>query len=397
MFLTDHCSLTPVLMFWFCLAIVAVSFWALFAGYLLVNRRRMRYLKDEEAAPEFLQPPVVIIIAVRNEEAHLAAALESVGRLHYSHFRLLLINDRSTDGTAQIMENFACRHSHVTVIHIDRLPAGWLGKNHALYKGYQSSAEPWIFFTDADVVFAPDTLAKAMHCCLEEGLDHLTLLPAVRSRSEWLNSALATFSLMLEARQRPWAVRNPRSGASLGVGAFNLVKRTAYEQAGTHQAIALRPDDDLKLAERIKASGGVPEALYGQGQIGLEWYPSVREFIRGLMKNTFSVFDYQLWKVVVVGIFPTLFFFVLPLPLLILFGGATERLLALLLLALQTLIFVAQSGYRTRWWYSLLIPYAGALMVYIMLRSALLTMKQKGIFWRDSFYPLEELRKGIRD
>ncbi len=339
------------------------------------------------------EPPVVIIIPVRNEETHLEEALQSVCQLTYSHFRVLVINDRSTDRTQEILETIASRYPNVSLLHIEFLPAGWLGKNHALHKGCNATWEEWILFTDADVYFQPDTLSKAMQYCQEQHLDHLTVLPYVHSRSVWLNSLLATFVIMLEIRQRPWSIRDPASRASLGIGAFNLVNRQAYKRAGTHQAIALRPDDDLKLGERIKASGGRQDALYGEGQIQLEWYASVADFVNGLMKNMFSVYGYSLLKTIIAGVLPTVLFFVLPVPLLLMAGGTTERLLALLIFLSQFLLFVIPHGHRTKWWYTFILPVAGLLMVYIMLRSALITLKQKGIYWRETFYPLSELMK----
>lgn len=374
-------------------AVVVLLFWLCLTLYLGYGRSRMQYLKAIPVNTPFAEPSVVIIIAVRNEETHLAQALQSVTQLQYSRYRILIINDRSTDGTAAILKTFEKQHPHISVQHITELPAGWLGKNHALYTGYQASTEAWMLFADADVVFEPYTLQKAMRYCTQNNLDHLTVLPQVQSRSTWLNSMLATFLILLEIRQRPWDVQNPKSKASLGVGAFNLVRRTAYEKAGTHTAIALRPDDDLKLGERIKAARLRQHALYGSGQIELEWYTSVKEFINGLMKNTFSVFDYSVLKVVATGVLPVLLLLVLPLPLLLLWGSATTMWILLAIICIQVTLFMLPGGMRTRWWFAFVIPVAGALLIYIMIRSALLTLKQGGIYWRESFYPLHELKK----
>lgn len=378
----------------FLFALVALIFWLSVTVYLTYSRSRMHSLRDVPLSAPFEEPPVVVIIAVRNEETHLTAALQSVIQLQYSRLRILIINDRSTDGTGAILHEFSERYPQITVTQINHLPEGWLGKNHALYTGYQSSTEPWMLFTDADVVFEQDTLQKAMRYVTAKRLNHLTVLPDVKSRSEWLNSMLSTFLVLLEIKQRPWDVHKPKSKASIGVGAFNLVQRTAYEKAGTHTAIALRPDDDLKLGERLKAAGCRQDAIYGRGQIGLEWYTSVKEFVNGLMKNTFSVFEYSLVKVVATGVLPLLLLLVLPLPLLLLCGGATERWMALAILGLQMLLFTIGGGMRTRWWYALMVPAAGALMMYILIRSAWLTLQQGGIYWRESFYPLTELKKG---
>lgn len=377
-------------LYYFGLAITVL--WALLALYLWYGRSRMYYLKNISPAP-FDTPPVVIIIAVRNEEEHLEQALQSVLQLQYKPLRIMAINDRSTDRTGTILQQLHQQYPHLIVKNITSLPEGWLGKNHALYTGYQSTWEEWLLFVDADVVFAPDTLQKALYYATKNGLDHLTVLPEVASRSKLLNSLLANFLILLEVRQRPWDVRNPASNAYLGVGAFNLVRRMAYEKAGTHAAIALRPDDDLKLGERLKKAGCRQDAVYGIGQINLEWYTSVQQFINGLMKNSFSAFNYSFLKLVVTGVLPMLILLVLPLPLLLIFGGNAERGLALALALVQLFLFFIPGGMRAYWWYGLMVPVAGILMIYILLKAGITNIRQGGIYWRESFYPLQQLKK----
>ncbi|HYH15489.1 MAG TPA: glycosyltransferase family 2 protein [Flavisolibacter sp.] len=377
------------------IALFFTVFWVAAALYLLINSSRIKYLNNVAVAKPAPNVPLAVIIAVRNEERDLPQALESMCNLQYSQYRLVVINDRSTDRTADILARFKKQYAHLTVIHIQELPAGWLGKNHALYKGYENTEEEWMLFTDADIRYAPETLNKAMQYCLDHQLDHLTVLPDVKSRSAFFNSIMDTFKIMLTVKLRPWAARNPKTKAYFGVGAFNLVKRSAYEIAGTHKRIALRPDDDLKLGECIKFSGLRQDVVYGDQLLSLEWYTSVKEFINGLMKNTFSTVNYNFPKVVFFCM-ATLFCFVIPLPLLFIAGGATERYLALVMLLFQILLFVFTRGMRGIWWYALMMPVAGSIMVYIMWVSAVRTLLQGGIYWRDSFYSLTELKKNVR-
>lgn len=377
------------------IAIFLMLFWVSAALYLLINSSKIKYLNSIVVSQPAPVAPLAVIIAVRNEEADLPQALESMCNLRYANYRLVVINDRSTDTTPEILARFEKRYPQLTVIHIKELPAGWLGKNHALYKGYESTTEEWMLFTDADIRYAPETLNKAMQYCLEHQLDHLTVLPNVKSRSAFFNSIMDTFKIMLTVKLRPWAARNPKTKAYFGVGAFNLVRRSAYEKAGTHKRIALRPDDDLKLGQCIKYSGLRQDVAYGDNLLSLEWYTSVREFIQGLMKNTFSTVNYNFFKVVLLCL-TTLFIFVLPLPLLLIGGGATERYLALVMLAAQIALFVFTRGMRGVWWYALMMPVAGSIMVYIMWVSAVRTLRQGGIYWRDSFYSLAELKKNVR-
>jgi glycosyltransferase involved in cell wall biosynthesis len=279
----------------------------------------------------------------------------------------------------------------IRLITVDQLPQGWLGKNHALYQGYLASREEWLLFTDADVKFAPGALRKAMQYVTGEQLDHLTIFPEIASRSWLFQCVVNTFALMLNMKLRPWNVSDPSSSASVGVGAFNLVRRTAYEKAGTHAAISLRPDDDLKLGERIKKVGFRQGVLYGEKEIWLQWYTSLGEFVRGLMKNTFSVSNYNLFVSASFAL-ATFLLIVLPVPLF-LFSGYPYWLMGIFILLTQVLIMLFARGIKAQWWHALLIPFAGLVMVYIIVRSSLLTIRQGGIYWRDSFYPLKELKK----
>lgn len=178
----------------------------------------------------------------------------------------------------------------------------------------------------------------------------------------------------------------------MGVGAFNLVKRKAYDRAGTHKAIAMRPDDDLKLAASVKAAGGISDVLYGLVELQVEWYANVGEFINGLMKNVFSGFNYNVFKAVG-GALGILLFFVLPLPLILIFGNFLERILAIGMFLFQIILYWKMPGANGKWWYAFMSIYAGIIMIYIILKSAISTLYNGGIYWRDTFYSLVELRK----
>jgi glycosyltransferase involved in cell wall biosynthesis len=372
-------------------ALVSFVLWIGTCIYLLLSSRRIGYLKDVAPALGRTPPSVAIIIAVRNEEAEVEEALRSVCNLQYPLLRIIVINDRSTDGTGAILRQLASENPALEILTISALPPGWLGKNHALYQGYLSSTEEWLLFTDADIKYAKGTVQKAMHFVLQQELDHLAVLPQITSRSWLFRSVAATFAVMLELKLRPWDVRKPGSNASVGVGAFNLVKRSAYEKAGTHTAISLRPDDDLKLGERIKKAGLRQDVLYGGQEIWLAWYTSLGEFIKGLMKNTFSVANYNIFLAIGMAL-ATFFIVVLPLPLLLLMPYPFP-LVGVALLLLQVVVMIFKRGIEGQWWYALLIPFAGLVMTYIILQSALLTIRQGGIYWRDSFYSLAELKK----
>lgn len=353
--------------------------------YLLLNLWKIKKLKAQPIIAE--QPQLAIIVAVRNEEDDLEKALQSLCNINYNNHRLIVVNDRSTDRTAEILQKFD--HPKLEIITLDTLPDGWLGKNNALYQGYLASTEEWILFTDADVEFHPDAISRAFSYVEKHNLDHLSILPDVRSRSILLNSVLATFGLMLMTVMRPWEARNPKRSGFVGVGAFNLVKRTAYEKVGTHVKIKLNPVDDAKLGQNIKRAGLRQDVLSGEGLICLEWYKNVKQFRDGLMKNSFAMSRYSVFKTLF-DILGALLLVALPLPVMLIFGDTDIRLMACVLTAMQLLYMTVVPP--NKWWYTLMIPYAGFLMAYIVARSAYITLKQGGIYWRESFYPLALLK-----
>lgn len=372
-------------------ALVVLLFWVIMCAYLLVRSQSIPYLKNIHLLQAYLLPTVDIIIAVRNEEAELENALTSVCHLQYPQYNVIVVNDRSTDATPAILQKLAQKYPFIKIITITHLPGGWLGKNHALYTGYKASSSDWILFTDADVLYQPFALNKAVYFALQHHMDHVTVLPQILSNAPLFSSVVNTFALMLEAKLRPWDAAKPTSKASIGVGAFNMVKRSAYEKAGTHQCISLRPDDDLKLGAIIKKHGFKQGVLYGNQELSLKWYNNLKEFIDGLMKNTFSVAHYNVFIAAGMAL-ATLLVLVLPVPVLLL-SGFPYFIAALIILWSQVFVSLFKKGLNGKWWQALFVPFAGAIMFYIIIRSAYKTLRQGGIYWRDSFYPLKELKK----
>ncbi|HVV54066.1 MAG TPA: glycosyltransferase family 2 protein [Mucilaginibacter sp.] len=358
--------------------------------YLLIGLSRIKRLSKQPAIKD--EPSLDIIIAVRNEEQDLEKALQSVCQLDYRNYRIIAVNDRSTDATAEILDRFTRQYPQIKVVTITDLPEGWLGKNNALYQGYLNSEAEWILFTDADVVFHPDTLNRALNYAVENQLDHLTVFPEIVSRSALLSSVLATFSMMLLLNLRPWNARKPGLKGYVGIGAFNLLRREAYEKIGTHEKIRLRPDDDLQLGLAVKKAELRQDALGGLGYVSLEWYRSLKEFSNGLLKNSFSVLGYSLSKVVA-GIIVIIISIVLPMPLMFIFGPGYIRELAAIVLLSHILYMIATPP--DKWWYALMIPFTGAVMAWIIMRAAIINTVQGGIYWRESFYPLNMLKGEI--
>jgi glycosyltransferase involved in cell wall biosynthesis len=301
------------------------------------------------------------------------------------------VDDRSTDDTGGILDRLALGEPRLQVVRVTELLARWLGKNHALSVGSAAARGDWLLFTDADVVMQPDTLSRAIGHAKRSGLDHLTVLPDLILPG-MLKGFTVGFVVWFSAYVRPWKAKDPKSRFSVGVGAFNLVRATAYRAAGGHEPIRMRPDDDLKLGKILKRSGARSEAMSGLGMISVEWYHSLREAIDGLMKNTFSVVDY--YSALLLG---GAFFYLLvglgPMAMLVL-GSAPIAVCGGVTIACQLLVHTAAARETNAPWHAgALYPLAALLMAWILIRALVLNLWHGGIIWRGTFYPLTELRK----
>lgn len=354
-----------------------------------IGYRRLRPL--EQVAPSQSSPLVSIVAAARNEARGIEAALTSVLQLDYPALEVIVVDDRSTDETGAILDRLARLHPRLKVKHIPVLPEGWLGKNHALHVGAESASGGLLLFTDADVVFEPTTLRRAVGFLEREELDHLTAIPDVRVPGLALNAFVTAFGVFFLLYSRPWKARDPDSRHHIGVGAFNLIRSAVYRAIGTHRAIAMRPDDDLKLGKLVKKRGFRQDVVNGKDFIMVEWYSSVSGMIDGLMKNAFAGVNYSL--VALAGSTVALVLMnVWPVVALLTTHGLTRAFNGVSVILIVLLFWTSTGFAARRLGYVLGYPAAVLLFVYIMWRSALVAVVRGTVTWRGTAYPLAQMR-----
>lgn len=363
---------------------------------LMLGRRQLGYLKDEPPSYPAKPPRVSIVVAARNEEHDIETAVASLLAQDYPNLEIIVVNDRSTDATGNILDQMVERGSQkleisFNVIHLTELPSGWLGKNYAQLTGAERSSGTVILFTDADVFMAPSTVSRAVSVMEAGHIDHLVVIPQVIAKRWLLKTFITSFAIVFLLYARPWRVCQANSMAHIGVGAFNMVRRRAYEAAGSHRAIAMRPDDDMKLGKIIKQAGFQQDVRLGHELISLEWYPSWPALVNGLAKNCFAGFGYSVPLLVLVSLM-FIVMFVLPFAALpfsegsMLYINAAAASFICLLYA-----DVAPRGTMSRL-QGPLFPVMILVLLYICWRSAVLALVSGGIEWRGTRYPLSGLR-----
>ncbi|WP_248928475.1 glycosyltransferase [Paenibacillus hamazuiensis] len=372
--------------------------------YVLVDTARAARLMHRlpRGLPIAEPPPLVsVVVAAKEEEASIRDTVRHLLRQTYPRLEIIAVNDRSQDATGLRLDELK-RWSEgkrdipvsLKVIHITSLPKGWLGKNHALYQGYLEARGQYIVFTDADIRFRPDAIQDAVAFLQREQADHVTLAPAIIAKGFWLKAFVRYFFFSLSLFIRPWRSNiDSQRRFGMGIGAFNLLTRRAYEAIGTHMAIAMRPDDDLQLGLRVKQAGLRQRLASAADSLEVEWYADLPEAVRGLEKNVFSGFGYRT-GLAVSATAGQLLLFLFPWVGLWLFGVNTALLYGLSAILMASLYAVhirtlgAKAGAEIA-----ALPLTVLLFVWVISRSVGLTLRRGGIMWRGTFYPLHELKR----
>lgn len=338
-------------------------------------------------------PTVSLIVPARDEIRAIENALRTMLTLDYPSIEIIAVNDRSTDGTGEVMDRIAAEDSRLKPVHVRELPAGWLGKNHANHIGVQAAGGEYILLTDGDILFDPALLRRALRIVRERRLDHLVLLPDVLPETFAEKVIVNFFSVLLLLASEasftrfPWA-RN----AYLGVGAFNLLSRRAYDQIGGHLPLRMEVADDMCLGKLVKQAGLRQDVFMAHEHLKVKWqHGGVWGIIRGLEKNSFAAMHFSIGRTLVGCSALALVMIVVPLISLFRLGSVPVDLIAASNLALFTWAAIF-NGYPLL--AGILYPMGAAIFIYIMLRSTWITLRTGGIRWRDTFYPLKELRAG---
>ncbi len=340
-------------------------------------------------------PRVSIIVPARNEEKDIEQSLTSLLALDYDNFEVIAVNDRSKDCTGEIIERVAASaKGPLRVIQHRELPSGWLGKTHAMWTATNQAKGDWLLFTDADVLFKPDSLRRALAYAEAEHADHVVLFPELIMSRPGEYMMIAFFHTLFVFGHRPWKVADPKAQDYIGVGAFNLIRRATYETVGTYKALRMDVLDDMKLGKLVKSGGFAQRNVFGGDLISIRWAHGAMGVSDNLTKNFFAVLSFQWWRTILSA---CALAFLNLLPFLgVWLAHGWSRLPYAIALASMFVIYVGMSKrLKIPPYYFLLHPVSAALCIYTLLRSMFHALWNNGIIWRGTKYPLKDLRKGM--
>jgi GT2 family glycosyltransferase len=354
---------------------------------------------DELPPPPATQdgwPRLSVIIAARDEAETIEATVAGLLASDYPELELVLVDDRSRDGTGERMEALAAAHPGIRVLHLRELPDGWLGKVHALHRGQELATGDWLLFCDADTRVSGDALRRAVHLARSRELDHLAVWPRMIESDLLQGTVIAFFGLGFLGTVKAHRLASANEGdAYAGVGAFNLVRAHTLRRSEGFPWLKLEIADDVGLGLTIRRAGGRIGLAVSRTAVQVAWYPSLRDMTRGLEKNLFPVMGrFRIWLMaarvagmVGVGVAPWL----------ALGGGPLlwpVPVAAVLLLGLVARGMKQRVGMPPI--HVLLQPIGLILLTAMAVRSTWRCTTTAAVEWRDTRYPLTLLRAGQR-
>jgi glycosyltransferase involved in cell wall biosynthesis len=362
--------------------------WTVFAVWHIRWVQRLPAMKTFSNLATGHETRCSVVIAGRNEEARIEQTVRCLLAQRGVILQIIVVDDRSSDRTSEILQRLATEDPRIRVNRVDVLPAGWLGKCYACYVGASAASGDWILFTDADCWLKPDMIARALRIAERDGVDHVTLASGLAPGSVGLKASHLMFLLSLAS----WfsGVNRDQPKSFMGIGAFNLVRTSAYRECGGYEALRLTVVDDMKLGLLLRRAGKKTRAFIGGDGVECYWGATACNTVKIMEKNYFAAMDYRTGLVLAGSGFVIFIFSILVLGVVSGSIAGIAAALSPLSLILPARILSRRLGFS--WPSAVYVPFMFPLFLYAVLNSTFVTLRQGGIRWRDTFYSLKELQ-----
>jgi chlorobactene glucosyltransferase len=390
------------------MSVLIISSVCFLAGLLIVTWMHNQYHLDivvKPLHPSEGAPLISVCIPARNEERNIRRCVEALLAQTHPNFEIIVLDDRSTDSTPEILARLSASDSRIRTIDGSDLPPGWAGKPHALTQAAANARGEWLCFVDADTFATPDALAAVYAKAIETKADLFTIMTRQIMLTFWERTVLPLVMLALSVGFSPRKVNDPERKDAIANGQFIFIKRSVYEAVGGHEAISGSIVEDKDLAVLVKGKGYRLVVADGRQVASTRMYTSLPEMWEGWTKNIYlGLRDDQ--RLLLLGVFGAFLAFTaaLLLPAWVIWGlvltvapcgdvtgsgleGGVVLVEAVLLWGYLLFWRIqASRGMGIPGWYALTIPLGAGIFAAMMLTSAWNVLSGKGVTWKGRTY-----------
>ena len=379
---------------------ITISTIVLFLGLIITYWLHSRYRIDIVVLPvePVLEeaPMISVVVPARNEARSIQRCVGALLDQDYPGYELIVVDDRSTDSTGEILERIEAESQNLKVLHGVDLPAGWAGKPHALVQGVAAARGDWLCFVDADTIADPNMLSAAYRTACEHQADLFSMMTDQELGSFWEKVVLPLVFTGLSFGFPPERVNDPEKPDAIANGQFILIKRAVYEQVGGHAAVKDRIDEDKALAEVVKGAGYRLVLADGRQLARTRMYTSLAEMWEGWTKNIYLGLRDRLWLLTFGAAMGLIGALVLPLWLLagFLWLAAGGGWIAVVVTGEAALLWAyllwqraqAANAFGISQLYAFTLPLGALVFTAMMFASAYKVLSGRGVEWKGRRY-----------
>lgn len=384
----------------------AIFIGGIFIVYWLHNQYHIDIVV-EPATPPSNAPLISVCVPARNEERNIRACIGSILAQDYLNFEVLVLNDRSTDGTSEILRQLSAEDDRLKVIHGSDLPPGWAGKPHALFQASAVARGEWLCFVDADTFLSSETLSSCYVKAIETEADMFTIMTFQILGSFWEKAVMPIVMTALSVGFSPRKVNDPNRRDAIANGQFILIRRSVYDAIGGHESVKDQIVEDKAIAEQAKWNGYRLIVANGYAMARTRMYTSLPEMWEGWTKNIYLGLSDRP-SLMMLGVFGALLALIAALilpvwPLLGLLwysqgGGWLAMAVVAQSLILWGIVIYARArvsiGMGISAGYALTLPLGAGLFAAMMLTSTWKVLSGKGISWKGRMYDPRQNKEG---
>ena len=384
-------------MFYFYLS-TAVFIGGIFIVYWLHNQYHLDIVVIPTRPPANA-PLISVCVPARNEERNIRACVEAILAQDYPSCEVIVLEDRSTDRTGEILRGLAAQNDRLRVIHGADLPKGWAGKPHALFQASAAARGEWLCFVDADTFLSPTTLSSCYAKAIETNADMFTIMTFQIMGSFWEKVVMPLVMTALSAGFSPRKVNDPGSRDAIANGQFILIKRSVYDAIGGHESVRDQIVEDKAISEKVKWNGYRLIVANGYSVARTRMYTSLPEMWEGWTKNIYLGLSDRA-SLMLLGVFGAALALItglaLPLwPILGLYwylhsGGGLALIVIIQSVILWGMIIFVRAKVAVNMgisrWYALTTPLGAAVFAAMMFTSTWKVISGKGVTWKGRIY-----------